>query len=247
LVAFKECTIGIGLEQPIFAMPTSKDFSLESLQASVFLPESVKFVSSKVVGVMLKHHARIFDGEMQVLPIPDGMPAQIPRVFLQSADGKRRFSAGPTRADFVFDDPGDIAEAARWFAELTSLYVRDMEVNAKRLAFIANRFCQNENPASALISAFCNERSQAGPFARSATFEIHNHKEYKPQSLDYIINSWVRCKCRKSENSSPEIIVTQDLNTLSKDELEFDEAAIHLFFESAYHEANEILARYFPG
>jgi hypothetical protein len=235
------------LKQPFFAMPTSKDFSLESLQASVFLPESVKFVSSKVVGVMLKHHARTFDGEMQVLPIPDGMPAEIPRVFIQSADGKRRFSAGPTRADFVFNDPSDMAEAVRWFAELTSLYVSDMEANAKRLAFIANRLCQNENPASALISAFCNERSQAGPFARSATFEIHNHKEYKPPGLDYTVNSWLRCTCRKSENSGPAIIVTQDLNTVSKDEVDFDEAAIHLFFESAYRESNEILAKYFPG
>lgn len=213
----------------------------------MFLPEGVKFVSSKVVGVMLKHHAHVFDGEMQVLPIPDEMPAEIPRVFIQSADGKRRFSAGTTRADFVFNEPGDITEVAKWFAESIALYVSDMGANAKRLAFIVNRFCQREDPAATLISAFCNEQAQVGPFARSATFEIHNHKEYKPQGLDYIINSWVRCKCRKSENSTPAIVVIQDLNTLAKDEKDFDEAAIHLFFRSACREANEILARYFPG
>lgn len=226
-------------------MPSFREFTLESLQASIFLPETNQFSKNKIVATILTHFANVFDGEMQVLPIPDEMPAEIPRVVLQSADGSRRFNAGKHRADFVNTSPQDLRESCQELSRFISTYVEEMGAPGRRLALVVNRSVPSNHPAQTLISAFCNERARNGPFARSATFEIHNHKEFRPLGLDYEVNSWVRCTCRKTE-SNESIAVMQDLNTLAKDDSRFDEEQVGRFFSAASDALDEILARYFP-
>lgn len=229
-------------------MPLFSDFRVESIQASVFLPAGTKFSSSKVVGAMLRHFATLFDGELHVLPIPDDSPSGIPRVVLGSADGHRKFNASASRVDFVETAPADMAASVTELTNLVTTYASAMAAVPERLGFVVNRSCPDSNPANALISAFCNDDSQRpeGPFSRSSTFEIHNHKEYRPQWLDYEVNSWVRCSCRKRTNNENAIVVAQDINTLATATHRFDEQAIRRFFEAVHLAANEILARYFP-
>ena len=109
-----------------------------------------------------------------------------------------------------------------------------------------------DGPGGCSIQRFCNESSQREPFNRSESFEVHNHKVYRPQraGIDYTINSWVRCKiARTPTGDSPAILVEQDLNTLASDanlRRIFPEQ-IHAFFEMAAVEADEIIRKYFPG
>jgi hypothetical protein len=239
----------LALAQVVVAMPSSSDFKVESLQASVFLPAGNKFSSSKVVGAMLKHFAHLFDGEMQVLPVSDDIPASIPRVILASANNQRKFTASTNRVDFIESAAADMKVSVVELTNLVATYVKEMEVVPERLGFVANRSCSESDPAHALISAFCNDSSQRpeGPFSRSSTFEIHNHKEYRPPLLDYEVNSWVRCSCRKRSNNENAIVVAQDINTLKHASHAFDEQKINQFFDAAHQAANEILSRYFPN
>lgn len=195
---------------------------------------------------MLRHFADTFDGDMQVLPIPAEMPPEIPRVTLRSADGKRQFNAALSRIDFIITSPESMHLAVDESSELVAKYSSEMGVTGLRLALVVSRTCPQADPAQALISRFCNEEAKLGPFARSATFEINNHKEFQPRGLDYSVNSWVRCTCSKKDKDSA-ILVSQDLNTIQKDIRSFQDSNIRQFFSAASIAADEILELYFPG
>ena len=181
------------------------------------------------------------------------MPPEIPRVILQSADGKKRFNAAPSRIDFVIARSSQptidsLAECAHECAEVLAFFSEKGPSEGNRLAIILNRFVESESPAQILISRFCNVESQEGPFNRSSTFEIHNHKDYRPEGLDYNVNSWVRCSCGTNEQSGkPALVVMQDINTIPNDPRAFDSQRIQAFFPTAAVAADEIFNRYFPG
>ena len=121
-------------------------------------------------------------------------------------------------------------------------------VRAGRLGLVVQRVCRSDNPAQTLIRRFCNAESQIEPFNRSATFEIHNHKEYPPQHGDYQINSWVRCQCGVVEpDKARAIVVTQDLNTIAGGgQADFNVEKTKAFFLMASDEAETIISKYFP-
>ncbi len=230
-------------------MPSSSDFSVESLQASAFFPAGIPFVSSKAVGAVLKHFAHLFDGELQVLPIPDDVPPSVPRVILAGGNNRRRFHAGPSRVDCIMATPDDVPASVSELESIAKKYINELQLVPIRLGLVVTRACPIEDPAKTLIAAFCNATSQSaeGPFSRSATFEIRNHKQYQPPGLDYNVNSWVRCTCRKHGSNENAVVVVQDINTLPTDDRKFDDEMISRFFGAAHVAADEILARYFPG
>lgn len=234
-------------------MPTWHEFVLDSVQTAIFTPEQSAFATGPAVATILRQFSDEFDGDIQSLPLPADVPPEIPRVVLQSGDGKRRLSIGPARFDSNrnADGTSSLPEIVRDCSRVQEFYVRDRGVRVGRVGLVIRRACPIENPAEALVQRFCNEASQREPFNRSATFEIHNHKEYLPRrdGIDYTINSWVRCKCaRLSDDDSPAIVVEQDLNTMATDLnlRRFGPDRLHAFFEMAAEEADAILRIYFP-
>jgi hypothetical protein len=242
---------------PDFAqMPSWQDFTLSRVQTTVFTPEHSEFASSKAVRIVLQEFQERFDGEMQVLPLPSEVPAEIHRVVLQSSDRRWRLSMAPARIDSVWQSARDgnganLRELCQQCVDVQMEYVRGAGVSVGRVALVVYRYCPIDNPAQALIERFCNEASQREPFNRSQSFEIHNHKVYslEGEGIDYQVNSWVRCKsARLMPDDYPVIRVEQDLNTLAT-EMEsrrFDPAQMDDFFRMAAVEANEILQKYFP-
>jgi hypothetical protein len=197
-----------------------------------------------------------FDGEMQVLPIPSDVPAEIPRIIMQSSDGQWRLSMGPARFDSVWQNntpsgTSSLSYLVQKCFEVQERYVRENNIRVSRTALIIHRTSPCLNPAQDLIHRFCNEKSQREPFNRSESFEIHNHKVYllRADETGFEINSWVRCKAAKLlADSRSVILVEQDLNTVPKesDSNSFDPDQIAIFFQKAALEADEIFRKYFP-
>jgi hypothetical protein len=237
-------------------MATWRDFTLDSVQTAVFTPEHSAFATGRAVATILRQFGDQFEGDMQALPMPAELPPEIPRVSLQSSDGKRRLSIGPARFDSNWSRPADepwrlLEDIVRECAQVPEHYVRQTGVRVGRVGLVVRRVCPEESPAQALIERFCNDSSQREPFNRSATFEIHNHKEYIPRrdGVDYLINSWVRCKsAQMAADDSPVVLVEQDLNTLAGDmeSRRFDADQIQAFYQLAAEEADAILRVYFP-
>jgi hypothetical protein len=245
-------------------MVTWQDFLLDSVQATLFTPNPAAFASGRVVSVVLREFGERFNGEMQVLPLPLSVPPEVPRVVLQSGEGSQVvgggsqvLNAGPLRFDCVWnrgntDTLPSLHEVVCQCVQVLSTYVRETAAVVGRLALVVQRVCPNETPAQTLIERFCAAEAQREPFNRSATFEIHNHKEYLPvfDGVDYRINSWVRCRCGDVQAAqSPTIVVVQDLNTMAavSEQQCFSADAIEKYFSMASSEAEAILMKYFPG
>lgn len=237
-------------------MITSKDFRLDFVRVVAFTPDQSAFVSGKAVASILGKFQDVFDGEMQVLPIPNEVSGDVPRAILQNQDSTRLVTMSPTRVDAIWNlrqaeqSTLSVAEAVAGCAGIVAHYASQMGLNVNRVALLVQRFCAVANPAQSLAARFCNAESQKEPFNRSASFEIHNHKEYvMKRDGEQRINSWVRCKSgRTPDNSEPAILVEQDLNTLATaSDARFETSKLPEFFAHASAEAEEILGKYFPG
>ena len=68
-------------------MITWKDFRTDSVQAVIFTPDRSAFSAPRAVATILASSGELFNGNMQVLPIPAEVPGEIPHVLLQSTDG----------------------------------------------------------------------------------------------------------------------------------------------------------------
>ncbi len=233
-----------------------RQFTLDSVQAAMFTPDHSTFVGGRVVATILRQFGEQFNGEMQVLPSAANLPSEIPRVVLQNRDKSKSIQAGPGRFKFIWnrtvsDDQVTLDKVLPQCIEVLEYYVRETRTHVGRLGLVVQRSCPDESPAQTLIRRFCTPESQLEPFNRSATFEIHNHKEYSPsyEGIEYKINSWVRCQCGiiESDNRSA-IVVIQDLNTLAADveQHRFDVEKIRCFFSMASIEAETIIKKYFP-
>ena len=233
-----------------------QQFTLSSVQTAMFTPDHSAFAGSRVVAMIMRKFGERFSGDMQALPLPPGVPPEIPRVVLKSSDGSQEVNAGPARFNCVWnqispDASLTLRQALDQCVEVLKYYVRESRVRVGRLALVLQRACPNKDPAHTLIQRFCTEESQREPFNRSATFEIHNHKGYTPvyEGVDYQINSWVRCQCRPVEpEKSSAIVVIQDLNTMAADleQRQFDADKIGAFFSMVCDEAEAIIKKYFP-
>ena len=80
-------------------MLRAKDFRLISVQASIFLLDTKSFSQSAFLAAMLGRFAARYDGAVQALPFQDDVPAEIPRVILQSQDGQWKLQAALNRID----------------------------------------------------------------------------------------------------------------------------------------------------
>lgn len=222
-------------------------FSIDFVQLAFFLRADQPFVSSTVVAFILQNFGKQFDGDMQVLPIPQSAPPELPRVLMQSNDGNTRFQAGPARCDLVVRTPSSVSDGAEVCRSVLAVYAEKSKIIVNRAAFIVSRYAEFENPAQSLISHFCNDQVKNGPLSRSATFEIHNHKEYSPGTLDYPVNSWVRCTCGKNEQTGSQVIsVLQDINTAEDPQRHFSTDQLKEFLSVASEASEEILEKYFP-
>jgi hypothetical protein len=245
-------------DRPISLVPemvTWRDFTPEAVQAVLFTPGSSDFASGRAVATILPRFRERFDGEMQALPLPADVPAEIPRVTLQGSDGRWRLQMGPARVDCIWnrkssESSTDLATIVRDCVEVLYQYVQEMSTSVGRIALVIYRVFPTDNPAQTLIKQFCNAASQREPFNRSEAFEIHNHKVYTPkQGISDAINSWVRCKSATTvPDNRPVILVEQDLNSLAQElsTRRFTADEIRVFFEAASREAEDILRRYFP-
>jgi hypothetical protein len=235
-------------------MITWQEFKIDSIQTVIFTPDRTEFSAPKAIAAVFAHFSEIYNGNMQVMPIPMGAPGEIPHVILQSAErdnGQHSLSMAPLRTESSWrrhpDGPPADAEEAFDCAKVLEQYVDATHVNVSRVALIISRFCPNPNPALTLIQTFCKEETRQGPFSRSESFEIHNHKIYLPQGAEFRINSWVRCKsATMTKDNSPIVAVEQDLNTLGNEIRRFDSQKIHSFFQTAVTEAEQIFRKYFP-
>ena len=234
---------------------TTQDFLVARVQVVAF-PTERNLHPTKLIATLLTKYADRFDGELQALPLPQEIPAEVPRVILQSDDQRFRFEIGLGRLSSQWqrldDETTDFQAIVTECVSVLEHCVTELTPRIGRLALVISRVCPCEAPAQALVQRFCREETQQAPFNRSSNFEIHNHKEYDLPEIEpkLTINSWVRCKtARLTKEDRPAILVEQDLNTRAEEneQRQFTAEQLRAYFQVVTGEADDILRKYFPG
>lgn len=203
--------------------------------------------------------ARRFDGEPIVTPLAPGLPPDVPRLVIPSADGRWRIQVAPRRCDIFWETPpeqGDIpadefvGEAVQAFAAYFEQVIDPEELRVTRMAYTTRRWAPSANPGHELAQYFCRAELQEadGPLNRPEDFQLHAHKRYDPGGLPQV-NSWVRwVAARNPRTGQGAIVLSQDLNTLAEQEdtARYSYEDVHNFIDRAAREVDAILHTYLP-
>lgn len=236
-------------------MPTLRDFAVASCQATLFTPDAA-VAAAKLLSRLLPRWVTRFDGEPTVLPVPDGLPREVPRVILQSSSGQWRCEVASGRINIVrrvTELDGPSLDVARFHADVTPMlleYSDFVDSRIGRLASVISRFTMDPAPARTLAAHFCQERWLAAPLNRPASFELHAHKVFLLAGV-FQVNSWVRNKSGTLSDGKGEraiILAEQDLNTLVEEAgtRSFTKDEVASFFRVASDGFDEALSLYYP-
>jgi len=226
-------------------------FTTNQLQVVLWF-EGYEPSAKDVVQLAASKWAHTLDGEPVLLPNAAGLPPELPRAIVPSADGHWKMQLSARRLELVWDQLLDrsVVAPADFQGVVESCVLPFFEVDPKlrvtRIAFIVRRHLVTENPAETLATYFVRDglRGASGPLNRPEGFELHAHKRYRPKSLPEI-NSWVRWRTASLTNGLvPVIAVTQDLNTPESRELSYSAGETRSFFRDATTEADDILKLY---
>ena len=226
-------------------------FITNQLQAVLWF-EGYEPTAKDVVRLTAGKWGAILDGEPVLLPNTAGLPPELPRAIVPSADGHWKLQISARRLELGWDQLLDqgVSAPANFATVVQSSFAPFFEVDEKlrvtRIAYVIRRHLAVEQPAKTLATYFVrNElRSHNGPLNRPEGFELHAHKKYRPNKLPEI-NSWIRWRTAKLTNADiPVIAVSQDLNTPEGRDLLFTSGEVESFFDNALPEADSILNVY---
>jgi hypothetical protein len=234
-------------------MPSTIDFEITSVQATVFTP-SVSFSASKLLASVLGKWGEVFDSPPISMPLPSDAPSEIPRIILQDSTKNRKLELAPKRANLFWlrqteTDTIILEDYLAFASDVLCDYVKMVNGKVGRIAAVFNRYLINPNPGQFLAQHFCKEEWLTAPFDRPASFEIHSRKRYSLADR-FKVNSWVRCKTGllvKPDGKSV-ILTEQDINTIPEEmeTREYSDQEIRDFFRLVKKEFDLILSLYFP-
>lgn len=232
----------------------AKDFSILNCQASFFFPDG-DVITPKVHKDLLPTLLQKNDFDVFPIPLPPGIPNEIPRLVLKTKLDDTRIEIAPARINFhrKLQAGGGSKILLEQFPELAlpaiKIFLDYFKPRVDRVGLVITRFSQKDKPAERLAEHFCNPAIRGNPVKRTDSFEIHSHKVYKmPSKID--VNSWVRCKSALLDPGSlPAIIVEQDINTLGDqpETTDYSYQKITDFLKDATSESEDIFHKYFEG
>lgn len=235
---------------------TAADFLDNSYQATIFTPDGDLSVS-KVMKDFYPSQSNLFNGEPTILPpIPEGAPAEIPRIILVSNTGEWRCEMSPVRINMFWrrtkstTTDVNIVDFFQKAVGILLRYCNSANARVGRLAGIVSRFAEHDSPGLFLARHFCQEKWEQAPLNRPENFELHAHKTFDLGG-EIKVNSWARNKAGKlvaDDSEKPIVLFEQDINTLADDSssTNLKEVEIKHFFNLVAVELNTILGLYYP-
>ncbi len=199
-----------------------------------------------------------FDADPFVLPkFPSEVPREVPRLIFQNKSGTWRCEIASARINIFWlkNLPHVFPIGLQEFYEKALTFLLEYQTlfgtQVGRLAALATRFSEHDNPALFLTSHFCKDNLCLAPFNNTRSFELHAHKQYLFKNK-YKINSWARNKTgyiTTNETKKPIVLCEQDINTLGEEteSRSFSQEDISEFFNTVAPELNNILELYYPA
>jgi hypothetical protein len=233
-------------------MPAYDDFKDISYQAAIFTPNP-EIKKAVIIKDLLSQFGDLFDGDPEILPFPEEVPAQVPRIILKNSKALWELNISKSRIDLVADARHiGVTIFCDKAMQIFKTYRIAARASVGRIALIIRRFYETGNAGIELANHFCKENWISTALNRPEDFKLHAYKKYKIDNRIPEINSWIRHNVGQvsSEDlgSKKGIIVEQDLNTPAEkvESTDYNQEDIKYFFSTVPSEMDEIMRLYYP-
>ena len=142
------------------------------VQACIITPKA-DFQIGNLLSLLLREWPERFIKVQFASDFGPGVPPEVPRVILQSADSRYRIHASSARIDVFWesqaaDDRVEVAEHLEWCCDVFSQYLRVVDGVVRRMGCVVRSVASDPAPFVKLSRHFCQERwlQNDGPIGR---------------------------------------------------------------------------------
>lgn len=216
------------------------DFFVARMQVVLF-GQVVLGKKVQVAAELSNQLADLFDEEPILLPVPDDVPAEIPRIILRSKDGKHSSNISFNRAEFVYTEKDKLSRELQGIREefLTSignfakvLIKSRVIVKVSRLGSITELVTFTEDDPIEIIQRNFLRTEDLGELS-----QIDLGLLAKMTWDNIKVNRWHRFRAGTAEMSpegKPCVNFVVDINTVPEIEYDFDLEGITGFYSRVY-------------
>ena len=166
----------------------------------MIMTPGLDFQIGRVLSVLMAGYPEHFTGVQFAGDLPPGIPLEVPRIVLLSADLRFRLSAGPARVEITWErrednDRPDIPDHLTWCSGVFANYLDAFKGSVGKIGCVVRRFAPNPDPALTLARHFCDERwfRSGQALERPDDFVVECANKYVLCD-SFIVDSWFKCR-----------------------------------------------------
>ncbi len=215
-------------------------------QGVLFL-SNIDMSSPAKIAVNLKESPKLpFNGLESILPIPADAPQEIPRIILNSKDGKFTCNIGLNRVDlFVnYKNPvtnnidTDIQEVIKYLINIYSILVVRFDANSNRLAAVIETIEELTISSKTFL-----ERTLLKDKLNDKTYTTQFNILFKDKLDSFEVNKWVKMTTLRNKTdlqNDKAVQINYDINTLKENQILVNSSSIEKFIKLSYKEIDLI-------
>jgi len=224
------------------------DIRIDHAQLVSFSPGIIIVDKLKVANDINGDLPDLFDGDPVILPIPEEAPAEIPRIQMNSKDGRYNLSISKSRLDFIFryrrDERERLFPIPGLFEKFLTLFQYFKEIihtQITRFAIVTNWIIELEKTPAAELLLSKYIRSET-PIITPRELELHYLSRESISGLQ--VNKWTHIKSARIISEPVQnkfVFLHLDINTLPEIAYNFDCESLRKFLDQSSKVINETI------
>jgi hypothetical protein len=222
-----------------------------STQLVIFSPGIVIPNKLKVANAINEKLSNLLDSDPLMIPLPEDAPPELPRIRMSSKDGRYSLSIAGNRIDFIFQYREEderffpIVGFYDKFLTIFEYFSENIHTQFTRSAIVTQWVIELEKTSAVdfLLDKYIESKT---PIINPHALELHYLLKSNVAKFD--VNQWVRIKTSRDINqpqSSNQIFVLVDINTLAEIAYEIDKDSLQKFLEEGSRLTKETIEEHF--
>lgn len=227
------------------------NIKVEGTHLVLYSPGIVIVDKLKVASDIRERAPKLFEGDPVILPLSENMPPEIPRIQMNSKDGRYNLSITGNRIDFVFrykeDEKENLFPIPGLFENFLTIFQYFKEnicVRITRTAIVTSWIIELEKSSSAefiLEKYIRNETPIVKPYELELSYLT------REVIAGFEVNKWTRIRSARKISVPEEnkfISSLIDINTLADITYDFNKESLQRFLEESAKVMNETLEKH---
>ena len=215
------------------------------LYASLNLQNKLELASS-----LHNETKMVFDGEPIIMPVPDDIPSEIPRIILTSKDNEHRCQISKERVEFIYSNEAnpdrEVSELREQFlvtlGDIAKVVKSSWKAEVYRLGFVINSVSHYKDPVEIIKTKFIREGVLNHP--RRLEVFVLDRMTWDNLKINRGYRVYTLIK-REGKEERKLLSVNFDINTIPEEKYSFDTESIVAFYDKAILNIGESLKSLF--